>query len=76
MTRGRFIDTCYHRGVLAEEQGSTPLPAPRLLAIKNSTSTNADLTAIIEAWPNLPEAIREGMVAMVKAASEKTRPIG
>jgi hypothetical protein len=28
----------------------------------------ADLTAVIDAWPDLPEALRAGIVAMVKAA--------
>jgi hypothetical protein len=29
----------------------------------------ADLAAIVDAWPKLPEAIRAGIVAMVKAVS-------
>jgi hypothetical protein len=28
-----------------------------------------DLAAVIDAWPALPEAIRAGIVAMVKAAT-------
>jgi hypothetical protein len=27
------------------------------------------LAAVVEAWPDLPEAIKAGIVAMVKAAS-------
>jgi hypothetical protein len=27
-----------------------------------------DLRAVIEAWPDLPEAVRAGIVAMVRAA--------
>ena len=30
-----------------------------------------DLAAVVDAWPELPEAIRAGIVAMVKAASSK-----
>ncbi len=30
----------------------------------------ADLRQVIEAWPSLPEAIRAGIVAMVKAAAK------
>jgi hypothetical protein len=30
---------------------------------------DADLAAVIEAWDRLPEAIRAGIVAMVKAAT-------
>jgi hypothetical protein len=28
-----------------------------------------DLAAVVDAWPQLPEALRAGIVAMVKAAS-------
>jgi hypothetical protein len=31
-----------------------------------------DLGAVIRAWPELPEALRKGIVAMVKAASGNT----
>ncbi len=29
-----------------------------------------DLAAVVKAWPELPEAVKAGIVAMVKAASE------
>jgi hypothetical protein len=35
------------------------------LALENSP----DLSAVVDAWPMLPEAIRAGILAMVKAAS-------
>ena len=28
-----------------------------------------DLAAVVKAWPDLPEAVRAGIVAMVKAAT-------
>jgi hypothetical protein len=31
---------------------------------------DADLAAVVDAWPELPEAIRAGILAMVKAASK------
>ncbi|MCH9035571.1 MAG: hypothetical protein IID42_13900 [Planctomycetes bacterium] len=31
-----------------------------------------DLAAVISTWPELPEAVRAGIVAMVKAASAGT----
>jgi hypothetical protein len=31
-------------------------------------TTNPDLAAVVDAWPDLPEAIKAGIVAMVKAA--------
>jgi hypothetical protein len=30
-----------------------------------------DLAAVVEAWPKLPDAIKAGILAMVKAASGK-----
>jgi hypothetical protein len=30
---------------------------------------DAELAAVIEAWPSLPDAIKAGILAMVKAAS-------
>jgi hypothetical protein len=33
--------------------------------------TDPDSTAVIQAWDRLPEAVRAGIVAMVKAASGK-----
>ena len=50
-----------------------------MLATKTSPTTpqtathllpeDADLAAVIEAWDRLPEAIKAGILAMVKAAS-------
>jgi hypothetical protein len=34
---------------------------------------DSGLAAVIDAWPDLPEAIKAGIVAMVKAASERQR---
>ena len=31
---------------------------------------DAELSSVIEAWPTLPDAIRAGIVAMVKAVSK------
>lgn len=31
------------------------------------TPADADLRAVVEAWPGLPAAIREGIIAMVRA---------
>ena len=32
-------------------------------------TTDPDLAAVNDAWPNLPEAIKAGILSMVKAAS-------
>jgi hypothetical protein len=34
----------------------------------DTCKTNPDLAAIVAAWPELPEAIRSGIAALVKAA--------
>jgi hypothetical protein len=36
---------------------------------QRAASDDPDLAAVAEAWPDLPEAIKAGIVAMVKAAS-------
>jgi len=36
-----------------------------------SAPIHPDLAAVIEAWPRLPEAVRAGIVAMVKAAERE-----
>jgi hypothetical protein len=48
---------------VAHESGKTvPFNAPEPVAI------DADLAAIVSAWPTLPAAFRAGILAMVKAA--------
>ena len=36
----------------------------------DSCKTDPDLAAVVAAWPDLPEAIKSGIIAMVKAASK------
>ena len=52
-----------------------PLSSPirPLTATQNATRLlpeDSDLAAVIEAWDRLPEALKAGIVAMVKAASK------
>ena len=35
----------------------------------DTCQTDPDLAAVVAAWPELPEAIKAGILAMVKAAS-------
>jgi hypothetical protein len=37
----------------------------------DTCQTDPDLARIVAAWPSLPDAVRAGIVAMVKAASGK-----
>jgi hypothetical protein len=46
-----------------------------LTATQNATHPlpeDADLIAVIEAWDQLPEAIRQGIVAMVRASKKSS----
>jgi hypothetical protein len=47
-------------------------PPPVADHLPNDTcKTDPDLAAVVTAWPELPEAIKAGILAMVRAASEK-----
>jgi hypothetical protein len=39
-----------------------------------ATPTDPELAAVVAAWPDLPPAIRAGIVAMVKAAASTNPP--
>ena len=43
------------------------------VAVSPPMPADADLQSIIDAWEMLPEAIRAGIVAMVKAANQNRR---
>ncbi len=36
----------------------------------DTCKTDPDLAAVVEAWPDLPEALKAGILAMVKAAAK------
>jgi hypothetical protein len=49
---------------------------PTIVALGGAKSgalaaTDPDLAALIDAWPTLPEAIRAGILALVRAAQER-----
>ncbi len=48
-----------------------PAPSVAHYLPTDTCKTDPDLSAVVAAWPELPEAIRAGIVAMVKAASGK-----
>lgn len=54
-------------GALPGESGSDPARVSAPIAVP-STPADPDLAAVVAAWPNVPAAIRAGIVAMVKAA--------
>jgi hypothetical protein len=47
---------------------SVPSIAPQLPT--DTCKTDSDLAAVVAAWPDLPEAIKAGILAMVKATRE------
>jgi hypothetical protein len=38
----------------------------------DTCNTDPDLAAVVAAWPELPEAVKAGILAMVKAAQQTT----
>jgi len=44
--------------------------------IPSANPTAPELAAVVAAWPDLPPAVRAGIVAMVKAATPPTAPSG
>jgi hypothetical protein len=46
-----------------------PRPTGATKSATGSLSDDPDLTAIIDAWPALPETVRAGILAMVNAAA-------
>ena len=56
-----------------EENGDSGPAGPVAGPVKTKTcSPDADLQAVINAWPELPDAIRAGIVAIVRAANSTT----
>jgi hypothetical protein len=40
------------------------------VAVSQPMTADASLQAVVEAWPSLPEAIKAGIIAMVKVAGK------
>ena len=53
------------------ERGSRSINHRFSLPLPYSTAFPPDLTAVVDPWPKLPEAVRAGIVATVKAATGK-----
>jgi hypothetical protein len=54
-----------HRNRLRVSRGGVSPPLPT-----DSCQTDPDLATINEAWPSLPEAIKAGILAIVRAAAK------
>jgi hypothetical protein len=52
------------------QTGSIRHPTATENAPSNCVVPDSDLAAVVAAWPELPEAIRAGTLAMVRAASK------
>lgn len=52
------------------QNDSPRLPRATRGATRDRVVPDPDLAAIVAAWPELPEALRAGILAMVKAASK------
>jgi hypothetical protein len=53
------------------ESGSIRLPIATEIATTHNEVADPGLAAVVAAWPDLPDAIRAGIVAMVKAADSR-----
>jgi hypothetical protein len=53
----------------ATESDSIRPPTATKNAPSDRVVADADLAAVVDAWPGLPEAIKAGILAMVKAAT-------
>ena len=53
----------------SRQSPTRPAPARPLTATQSATHFLPDLAEVIDAWPELPEAIRAGILAMVRASS-------
>jgi hypothetical protein len=54
--------------------GKTALPIGHPLAT-DIPQRDPELAAVINAWAQLPEAVRTGIAAIVKAAADKQSPV-
>jgi len=63
------LGSCHPRGV-SGDKAKTYEEQPRGLAPPLRRDADPDLAAVISAWPGLPQALKAGIVAMVKAAGQ------
>ena len=70
--QNRGDDSVSHEAATQLRKPSPSLAAQGKRAARNSppldAPTDPDLAAVVEAWPELPEALKAGIMAMVKAA--------
>ena len=55
----------------ASRQKPSPSDTFRLLTATASATAPPGLAEVVAAWPDLPEAIRAGILAMIRSASAK-----
>ncbi len=58
------------RNVNARKDVTETTPEPLAQTLARQLEKHPDLAHLVERWDTLPEAVRAGIVAMVKAASE------
>ena len=76
MIAGQSLHVRFPAGIepLANSPENTANPAPggaKNGALTSTYTIDPVLAALIDAWPKLPEAIRAGILAMVRAAGER-----
>jgi hypothetical protein len=67
---GAYGNRTYPRKALKTTEIRVPSGAESGALAPQAPTLDAGLASLIDAWPTLPEAIRAGIVAMVRAATE------
>ena len=52
-----------------ENEHSQPSAAPRAAVVMDNVLLDPDLAAIIEAWPDLPDTVKDAVMEMVRSYS-------
>ncbi len=65
LIKSRNGSACKPLPANTSEQQTSPLSAP----LAQPVQTDPDLTRIVNAWANLPSAIKAGIMALVQASS-------
>jgi len=48
---------------------------PCLPKTQNTIGIDAELTQVVEAWPALPQALKQGILAMIQATGSDDEPV-
>ncbi len=71
----RILSPAQRARLAAENEANSSIQRSLAPSVRHDTcQTDPDLARIVDAWPELPQAVKAGIVAMVKAASIAGEP--